>query len=93
MRSQLIPMIRGFLFINGDYRQPWQRSSLEKESDRIAAKIRDTFCGCDESSQELCASLIRAVMETQTTKPVPRRESLADARDREDAARFKFWRS
>ncbi len=69
MKSILISMIDGYLVVNRCYDQPWHKNYRASESNRIAAKIRDTFGQFDESDQGRCASVIRAVMKSE---PEPR---------------------
>jgi hypothetical protein len=100
-RSILIPMIRSYLEVCGGYHH---REYVVKEADRIAAKIRETFGPVDESSQELCATLIRVVMKHRSkpnmqSKPTRKlnidrwvKGVLGEAKAREERdARLRAW--
>jgi hypothetical protein len=69
MESILIPMIRGYLFVCRGLDQSWHEQYRVSESNRIAARVRDRFGRFDETDQERCASVIRAVMKSE---PDPR---------------------
>ena len=64
MKSILVPMIAGYLEYHRGFNQSYHRQFVMNESNRIAAKIHDTFGfgNFDESNEESCASVIRVVM-------------------------------
>lgn len=68
-KSILLSMVDGYLFVCRGIDRPWQNNYRRKEAERITAKIRETFGGFDESDEQCCATVIRALMAYSGTTP------------------------